>query len=52
MFFYSVPHSKSPSPYFKKLRKAHRAARMNHPIFNLWTGSHEAPIHISFNLPF
>ena len=52
LFFYSVPYRKEPSPYYKTLLKAFKAARANHASFNIWTGSHGAPVPAVFPLPF
>lgn len=43
-YFYSVPTSTIPSPYFRRLPELLRdLSRKGILHFKLWTGSHEAP---------
>ena len=46
-YFYSIPESAAPSPYFFSFRKMlNHLSRKGIMRFKLWQGSHEAPIPI------
>ena len=50
-YFYSVPDSKLPSPYYFRLPLMLRdLSRKGILRFRLWTGSHEAPIPVEEDL--
>jgi hypothetical protein len=46
-FFFSVPDSKIPSPYFSRFPKMLRYISQHGILkFRLWQGSHDAPIPV------
>jgi len=54
MIFFSTRHSVEPSPYFRSFEAMLtyiRAHNVSGP-FNYWTGSHEAPIPYTPEIPF
>ena len=54
MIFFSTRHSAEPSPYFQSFQAmmSHIRGRNIPGPFNYWTGTHDAPIPYTPEVPF